>query len=46
MSEKATKTELEEQYSLDDAIKLSALWQMQTDIAEAKKKENEKEMKN
>ena len=44
MSKKATKTELEEQYSLDDALKLSALCQMRMDTASAKEEENKRKL--
>ena len=36
MSKRATKTELEEQYTLDDVLKLSALCQMQADTMAGK----------
>ena len=41
----ATKTELETVYTLDDALKLYALWQMQQDIEAAKADEMKRNIK-
>ena len=45
MTKRATKQELEEYYSLEDALKLSALSQMSADILDFKRREAEKQRK-